>query len=52
MLDRPSSRADGASAKPSATATMGTDAPDHFREPRNVTAGTVRDTEARFGGID
>ena len=41
----PTARVAGPSrvGKPSATATMGTDAPDHFREPRNVTAGTVRD---------
>jgi len=37
---------------------MGTDAPDHFREPGNVTAGTVRDTHPRHssyyyrGGTD
>jgi len=26
---------------------MGTDAPDYFREPGNVTAGTVRDTSSK-----
>jgi len=31
--------------KPSASATREADAPDHFREPGNVTAGTVRDNQ-------
>ena len=28
---------------------MGTDAPDHFREPGNVTAGMVRDSAPPLG---